>query len=94
MLLRKAVEDLDKPIYNVYSDYMQALHNLLDSNSIFDGFPRYEDVAMAMQNARNAMGINSEVDPKLMLLQPSQVNGFEFEYFNNLTKYVFKRQTH
>ncbi|KAH9519033.1 hypothetical protein Btru_008947 [Bulinus truncatus] len=56
MLQRKAAENLDEPLNNIYWDYMKDFRNVLDSDEILSGLPRFLDVALAMQSARSAMG--------------------------------------
>ncbi|XP_059139493.1 uncharacterized protein LOC131927729 [Physella acuta] len=56
MLQRKAAENLGEPLNNVYWEYMKNLREVLDSEEILSGLPRFQDVALAMQNSRSAMG--------------------------------------
>ncbi|CAL1537572.1 unnamed protein product [Lymnaea stagnalis] len=56
MLQRKAAENLDEPLTSVYWEYMRSLRNVIDSEEILSGLPRFQDVALAMQNSRSAMG--------------------------------------
>ncbi|KAK6999154.1 hypothetical protein BgiMline_008782 [Biomphalaria glabrata] len=56
MLQRKSAENLEEPLSNVYWNYMKDLRNVIDSDEILSGLPRFLDVALAMQTARSAMG--------------------------------------
>lgn len=67
MLQRKSAENLEEPLSNVYWNYMKDLRNVIDSDEILSGLPRFLDVALAMQTARSAMG--AAQDPTQVIFQ-------------------------